>query len=363
MAAGKVKTGTKKRKRNSPATRRVSMASAFALMVFAACIDNAAPAGAASSSPAPQQAAKAVAKPASPIEIRPVRDAPEAATRLFGNLLARQAQKDKLPLESGNEGGPDYTLRGALGAGRGLEGAYLIAVIDLHGKDGARLHRVVTEARATGHATATAAAASETPNSDVWPQVRKEDMERLAAESTARLARWLEANRQAPAASSMVAAKAPARDDGDAPLTTGSIRPDLPDTTPGGMGSPAQRLAAASPFHVDVAPAPGDGDRALTSAMEKALTDKLKDMPGGPYKVTGEVVTASRNDGLTDVAIRWVLTGPRGKKLGEVRQTRAVKAAAIAGRWGNLADEAAGAAADGILKLIPPAPAKKAAQG
>ena len=45
--AGKKKTGRKPRKHNSPGVRRVSMASAMALMVFAACIDNAAPAGAA----------------------------------------------------------------------------------------------------------------------------------------------------------------------------------------------------------------------------------------------------------------------------------------------------------------------------
>jgi hypothetical protein len=164
-------------------------------------------------------------------------------------------------------------------------------------------------------------------------------MERLASESMARLSHWYEANREAPAtaAASMVAMKAPAGNDADDALVTGSIRPDLPDTTPDGKGGPGQRLASASPFRIDVAPAPGDGDRALTAAMEKALSEKLKgrlaDMTGGPYKVTGEVVTASRNDGQTDVSIRWVLTGPQGTKLGEVRQSRAVKAAAIAGRW------------------------------
>ena len=360
--AGKKKTGRKRRKHNSPGVRRVSMASAMALMVFAACIDNAAPAGAASPITPPQQTAEAPAKPATPISIRPVRDAPETAAETFGNLLTRQARNDKLPLETLAKDDEGYTLRGALGAGRGLEGAYLIAVIDLHGRDGMRLHRVVTEARATGNATA-----GQDGKTNIWGLVREDDLERLAAESMARLSRWIEANRKMPAnsAASLVAAAGSGNDttDPDASLVTGSIRPDLPNTTPDGKGGPGQRLAAASGVRIDVAPAPGDGDRALTAAMKKALGNKLNDLPGGPYKVSGEVVTASRDDGLTDVSIRWVLTGPKGTTLGEVRQSRAVKASAIAGRWGNLADQAAGAAATGILKLVQPGPTKTAAQG
>ncbi|MAB13750.1 hypothetical protein [Parvibaculum sp.] len=370
---GRIGKGRRKRHRhNSPATRRASMASALALMVFAACIDNAAPAGAAS--PTPPDAATAQTKSSDPVEIRAVRDTPEAAAQIFSTLLTRQARQDKLPLEADDAAaGGDYTLRGALGAGQGLEGVYLIAVIDLHGKGDVRLHRVVTEARATGPAAVKPASqggdGAGSAQSNVWQRVRQEDMERLASESMARLSHWYEANREAPAtaAASMVAMKAPAGNDADDALVTGSIRPDLPDTTPDGKGGPGQRLASASPFRIDVAPAPGDGDRALTAAMEKALSEKLKgrlaDMTGGPYKVTGEVVTASRNDGQTDVSIRWVLTGPQGTKLGEVRQSRAVKAAAIAGRWGPLADQAARAAAEGILKLIAPTPDKIAAQG
>ena len=359
VAASAKGTGKgRKAKRSSPATRRASMASALALMVFAACIDNAAPAGAAS--PTPHQAAKIAEKPAGPVVISPVRDTPEREATIFSDLLARHAKDEKLPLLG--EGGTDYTLRGALGAGQGLEGAYLIAVIDLHGKGDIRLHRVVTEARTTGHIPQNANPA--TPGDTVWRQVRPGDLERLAAESAARLARWVEANREAPAkpATPMVAA----RESGDGQaqgLVTGSIGPSLPLA----MGGPTEQLADASAFRIEVAPAPGDGDRALTAAMEKALNGRLKetakDIPGGPYKVKGDVVTASRNDGLTEVSIRWVLTGPKGNTLGEVRQTRAVSAASIAGRWGNLADQAANAAADGIMKLITPAPAAKAAQG
>lgn len=344
------------------------MASALALMVFVACVDNAAPAGAAS--PTPQNAATAQANPAAPIRIRAVRDTPEAAAQIFGTLLAREARQDKLPLDADTARG-DYTLRGALGAGQGLEGVYLIAVLDLHGKEDTRLHRVVTEARATGPAAAQAASHDgQGAGAAVWERVRQQDMERLAAESVARLAQWYAANRKTPArsATSMVATNAPAGDEaGDDALITGSIRPDLPVTTPDGKGGPGQRLAAASPFRIDVAPAPGDGDRALTSAMEKALAERLKERPeemtDGPYKVTGEVVTASRNDGQTDVSIRWVLKGPQGKTLGEVRQNRAVAAAAIAGHWGPLAEQAARAAAEGILKLMAPAGPAKAAQG
>jgi hypothetical protein len=44
---------------------------------------------------------------------------------------------------------------------------------------------------------------------------------------------------------------------------------------------------------------------------------------------------------------------PTGKKLGTVSQQNTIPRGSLNGPWGAIADAAAGAAADGIIKLLP----------
>ena len=103
--------------------------------------------------------------------------------------------------------------------------------------------------------------------------------------------------------------------------------------------------------------APGDGDVALTQAIQRELTAKgvsLASAQGGQtYQVQGKVVMGQGKDGKQPIQIDWSVLDPKGKKLGTVSQKNEVPQGSLDGTWGKTADAAAAAAAQGILKLLP----------
>jgi hypothetical protein len=134
--------------------------------------------------------------------------------------------------------------------------------------------------------------------------------------------------------------------------------------TPAPAPAPAAKPAPPKPGEVairSVAVPPVKGQKAgahaeLTEAMRAALK-----------KAGWPVVTAPRDDAITvqghvqlsapagdsqDVAIRWDVTSPDGKRLGDLQQKNAIPAGSLDGGWGENATFAADAAAEGIFKLI-----------
>ena len=107
-----------------------------------------------------------------------------------------------------------------------------------------------------------------------------------------------------------------------------------------------------------VAGAPGDGSVSLTGAIQRELSKggvALTDKPSGQtYKVEGKVVVGSGKDGKQPISIDWDVKDPKGKKLGTVSQKNEIPQGSVDGAWGKTADAAAAAAAQGILKLLPP---------
>ena len=59
-------------------------------------------------------------------------------------------------------------------------------------------------------------------------------------------------------------------------------------------------------------------------------------------------------DGKQPIQIDWNVKDPQGKKLGTVSQKNEIPQGSLDGAWGKTADAAAAAAAQGILKLLPP---------
>jgi hypothetical protein len=57
-------------------------------------------------------------------------------------------------------------------------------------------------------------------------------------------------------------------------------------------------------------------------------------------------------NGQQHVAITWALMDPGGKQLGVVKQENAVPQGSLDGRWGDVANFVAQAAAPGILAII-----------
>ena len=103
--------------------------------------------------------------------------------------------------------------------------------------------------------------------------------------------------------------------------------------------------------------APGDGSTSLTAAIQRELQSKGIELAERPtnvsYRVEGAVLLGSASDGKQAIQIEWVVRAPNGKKLGTVSQKNDIPEGSLDGAWGGVADQAAGAAVKGILKLLP----------
>ena len=127
----------------------------------------------------------------------------------------------------------------------------------------------------------------------------------------------------------------------------------LQDDTP--AAAPVRNFRQVTVF--PVTGAPGDGKQALTAAMTAALAqEKLTVVPGergaDALAVVGTVTFDRPQSGHQRVAITWALLEPDGKQLGVVTQENAVPQGSLDGRWGEVANAVAQAAAPGILALI-----------
>jgi hypothetical protein len=107
-----------------------------------------------------------------------------------------------------------------------------------------------------------------------------------------------------------------------------------------------------------VTSAPGDGRDALQLAMAAALTQAkltvLQAQPGDAkaLSVVGTVALDRPRNGQQHIAITWALMEPGGKQLGVVKQENAVPQGSLDGRWGEVANLVAAAAAPGIVAII-----------
>jgi hypothetical protein len=106
-----------------------------------------------------------------------------------------------------------------------------------------------------------------------------------------------------------------------------------------------------------VSGAPGDGQKSLTAAIKKRLNAggvKLTSSSGGNvYTVKGIVSLVDASGGKQSIRIDWQVIDPKGRRLGTVSQQNTIPRGSLNGPWGPIADAAAGAAADGIIKLLP----------
>lgn len=135
-----------------------------------------------------------------------------------------------------------------------------------------------------------------------------------------------------------------------------------PPPTPGGAPPvavpPPSGAAAKFPRVrvVAVTGAPGDGNRALTAGIRRALGESqvvLVDAPDATtMTVIGSVEISPPAEGKQRIIIRWILKGPGGDQLGDLEQANDIKAGALNGQWGGVAHVIALAASEGILDLI-----------
>jgi hypothetical protein len=255
---------------------------------------------------------------------------PEIAEEMTAALVAAGKDRNLTLLTDG--GNANYTLRGYLVAStekRGSTISYIWDVNDTHGQRVARISGDEVIATRSG--------------SDPWSGVDSAAIRSIAGKTTSQLAASL--SRRGGSASAVAAASdaSPA-----APATTASTPAPAPS-----VASPRAAGVVVAP----VAGAPGDGQRSLTTALKKRLyAGGVKLANGtatGVYMVKGSVKLVDANGGKQSIRIDWLVLDPSGKKLGTVSQQNTIPKGSLNGPWGAIADAAAGAAADGIIKLLP----------
>jgi hypothetical protein len=207
---------------------------------------------------------------------------------------------------------------------------------------------------------------------DSWSHVTEEGLQKVAVKSAADLAAWIEKpSAPAPAAATANAQPAPAKAPAKAAAKTAE-KTAVPEEQTASLAAaveappatPAKVKAAAAPGEVTllvpaVTGAPGDGKTSLTEAMKRALGEqgiKLVSAAAktGTYKIQGRVEVGTAANGQQPITIRWVVVDPAGKQLEKtVVQNNNIEAGALDGAWGDIADQAAGAAAAEVTKLLP----------
>jgi hypothetical protein len=211
---------------------------------------------------------------------------------------------------------------------------------------------------------------------DSWSHVTEEGVQKVAAKSATDLAAWMD-NPGAPAPSAAVAtaqpAKTPAKAAANAAAKSAPAAPaeqtaSLAAAVETPAAAPAKIKAAAAPAELTaivpaVTGAPGDGKTSLTEAMKRALTEQgiklVSTVKPGTYKIQGRVEVGAAANGQQPITIRWVVVDPTGKQMEKtVVQNNSIGAGALDGAWGEIADQAAGAAAAEVTKLL-----QKPAQG
>lgn len=297
---------------------------------------------------APPAAQQQLAK----IALAPIIGAPENVARQIQQDFVNSAQTQRVAVAANKDERVDYTLRGYLVAAKEKRNTKVSYIWDVTDPTGKRVNRVTGEEVLPGHGS-----------KDPWAAVTPEVSQSLASKAATSFVAWLAANNvQTP-----VAAVAPPVAPPAAPAppvasstqatkqrqATASIPPPKPAATPVAEQRPTQLVALVP----QVVGAPGDGSKSLSDAIRQELQSQGIGLANAPsastYRVEGTVKVGNAKDGKQPIVIEWHVKDPKGKKLGTVSQRNEIPAGSLDGEWGSTAQQAAGAAVQGIVKLLP----------
>jgi hypothetical protein len=251
---------------------------------------------------------------------------PEVAQELSEALVVAGKDRGLSLVPDGSKA--NYTLRGYLVATSEGKGSKITYIWDVNDGSGQRVARVSGEEVVAGR------------SADPWAKVDSAAIRSIAGKTASQLAASM------PRGSGSASAVAAASD--SAPATTASATP---------VRAPVAAPKANGVVVAPVSGAPGDGTRSLTTALKKRLYAGGVKLANGTsvnvYMVKGTVSLVDASGGKQSIRIDWQVLDPSGKKLGTVSQQNTIPRGSLNGPWGAIADAAAGAAAAGIIKLLP----------
>jgi hypothetical protein len=297
---------------------------------------------------------KAVAEaPIARVALNAIVGPPDPLGKQLHQEFAAALERENVAVAAAGDHNADFHLRPYILAAKEKNGTKVSYVLDVSDSGGKRLNRFTGEEMLPGNASR-----------DPWAALTPTAVQSVAAKATGAFAGWVPhanpnvaANTAGPppsAGSPKAEAKAdtPRSPRPAAKQTVAAAPPPSPETT----GS-IDRPGAMSALVPTVSGAPGDGSTSLTAAIKRELQAKgvpLADRPGGgAYRVEGAVTLGEPKEGKQAIQIEWVVKDPQGKRLGTVSQKNDIPEGSLDGAWGKTADQAAGAAVQGIFKLLP----------
>ena len=237
------------------------------------------------------------------------------------------------------QGRASYFMRGYLAASPENNGVKIAYIWDVSNKAGKRQHRIIGEEFV-----------SRKKGGDAWSGVNDTVLSNIARRTANDLSGWLakkegggvRVSTKAPASRRVAANRIPRR--AQAPVRGLAVN----------SGSQQRTVMA---MVMPVSGAPGDGRSSLTKAIKGKLYNKgvrlTSSRSGSVYQVRGVVQVGKSKGDIQPIRIDWRVYDPKGKRIGTVTQRNNIPSGSLNGSWGPIATAAAGAAADGIVKLLP----------
>jgi hypothetical protein len=270
------------------------------------------------------------------LDLAPIVGAPPNVGKVLAQWLVSAGKDNKLTITPDGTGS-SYVLKGYLIATNERKGAKVSYILDINDSKGQRVGRVSGEQLISGRAGA-----------DPWSGVTTEDVRSLAAKMASQISSALSGGSTAPP---------PVASD---PLAAPGAAPSASARAPTATATAPAPRVVKGPVTAMVSPvtgAPGDGMKSLTAAIKKRLYAKGVKLTSiqseNTYTVKGVVSLIDASGGKQSIRIEWQVLDPNGKKVGTVSQQNNIPKGSLNGPWGAVADAAAGAAADGIVKLLP----------
>jgi hypothetical protein len=277
---------------------------------------------------------------------------PDPLSKQLHQDFTSALEQQRIGVSSGSTDSADYHLRPYILAAKEKNGTKVSYVLDVSDPAGKRVNRFTGEEVVPGN-----------HSRDPWEAITPTVAQSVAAKATTAFATWLPnarpniaSNTAGPPAGVGVAKnEPPVKAARPASKQNVAAAPPISTQTTGSI----DRLGNVTALVPTVTGAPGDGSTTLTAAIQRELQAKgvalSERATAGSYRVEGAVTLGEPREGKQAIQIEWVVKDPAGKRLGTVSQKNDIPEGSLDGAWGKTADQAAGAAVQGIFKLLPPA--------
>jgi hypothetical protein len=292
--------------------------------------------------------------PLAKVAVAPVIGAPDAIAKQIQQEFTSAVEKQRVAVTTSKEERADYTLRAYVVAAKDKNATKVSYIWDVTDPTGKRVNRITGEEIVSGN-----------PSKDPWAALTPAVAQNIATKAAGSFLAWLPSHASQTPAAPAVAGQQPvgvgaqpvaglSSPEPAKPGPVAAIKPVQPVPSTGSINTRGGAMVAMVP---SVTGAPGDGSTSLTAAIQRELQGRgvaLSDKPvATAYRVEGSVSMGKPKSGMQSIHIEWQVKDPQGKKVGTVSQRNEIPEGSLDGAWGATADQAAGAAAQGIIKLLP----------